>query len=108
MAVEASEFPTLRAGHWQRDVVAGLVVGLLALPICLAAGVLVFSPLGPAYVAEGAAAGLYGAIAAGAVAALVSTSSFAITCPRGSPALVLASLIAALIANPALGGIRDW
>jgi sulfate permease, SulP family len=104
MAVEASEFSTLRAGRWQRDIVAGLIVGLLALPICLAAGVLAFSPLGPAYVAEGAAAGLYAAIAAGAVAALVATSSFAITCPRGSPALVLASLIAALIANPALAG----
>ena len=104
MAVEASEFPALREGQWQRDIVAGLVVGLLALPICLAAGVLVFGPLGPAYVAEGAAAGLYGAIAAGAVAAWVATSSFAITCPRGSPSLVLASLIAALIANPALAG----
>ncbi len=104
MAVEASEFPTLTVAHWQRDIVAGLVVGLLVLPICLAAGVLVFGPLGPAYVAEGAAAGLYGAIAAGAVAALVATSSFAITCPRGSPALILASLIAALIANPAFAG----
>ena len=104
MAVEASEFPTLMLGQWQRDIVAGLVVGLLALPTCLAAGVLVFGPLGPAYVAEGAAAGLYGAIAAGAVAALVATSSFAITCPRGSPPLVLASLIAALIVNPAFAG----
>ena len=104
MAVEASEFPILTVGHWQRDIVAGLVVGLLALPICLAAGVLVFGPLGPAYVAEGAAAGLYGAIAAGTIAALVATSSFAITCPRGSPSLVLASLIAALIANPVFAG----
>ena len=101
MAVEASEFHTLTIGHWQRDIVAGLVVGVLALPFCLAAGVLVFGPLGPAYVAEGAAAGLYGAIAAGAVAASIATSSFAITCPRGSPALVLASLIATLIVNPA-------
>ena len=104
MAVDASEFPILTVGHWQRDIVAGLVVGLLALPICLAAGVLVFGPLGPAYVAEGAAAGLYGAIAAGTIAALIATSSFAITCPRGSPSLVLASLIAALIANPVFAG----
>ena len=96
----------MTVGHWQRDIVAGLVVGLLALPICLAAGVLVFDPLGRAYVAEGAAAGLYGAIAAGTIAALVATSSFAITCPRGGPSLVLASLIAALIANPFAGNPR--
>ena len=38
------------------------------------------------------------------IAALVATSSFAITCPRGSPSLVLASLIAALIANPVFAG----
>src|SRR5215831_4187414 len=104
MAVEASEFPVLTVRYWQREIGAGVIVGILGLPICLAAGVLVFGPLGPAYVAEGAAAGLYAAIAAGAVAALLATSSFAITCPRGSPALVLASLIAALIANPAFAG----
>jgi MFS superfamily sulfate permease-like transporter len=104
MAVEASELSAVAAGRWQRDIVAGLVVGVLALPICLAAGVLVFAPLGPSYVAEGAAAGLYGAIVAGAGAALLATSSFAITCPRGSPALVLASLIAALLAKQTFAG----
>lgn len=104
MAVEASEIRAPALSRWQQDIIAGLVVGVLALPVCLAAGVLVFGPLGPGYVAEGAAAGLYGAIAAGAVAALVATSSFAITCPRGSPALVLASLIAAMLVNPAFAG----
>ncbi len=104
MTVEASEVRAPTLSRWQQDIVAGLVVGVLALPICLAAGVLVFGPLGPAYVAEGAAAGLYGAIAAGTVAALVAKSSFTITCPRGSPSLVLASLIAATIANPAFAG----
>lgn len=104
MAVDAAEFPPLAQANWQRDIVAGLIVGILALPICLAAGVLTFGPLGPAYVTEGAAAGLYAAIAAGAVAALAATSSFAVTCPRGSPALVLASLMAALIANPIFAG----
>jgi SulP family sulfate permease len=104
MAVEASEVRATALSRWQDDIVAGLVVGVLTLPACLAVGVLVFAPLGPGYVAEGAAAGLYGGIAAGAVAALVATSSFTITCPRGSPALVLASLIAATLANPAFAG----
>lgn len=104
MAVEASEVRAPALSRWQQDIIAGLTVGVLALPICLAAGVLVFGPLGPAYVAEGAAAGLYGAIAAGTVAALVAKSSFTITCPRGSSSLVLASLIAATIANPAFAG----
>jgi len=104
MAVEASEVRAPALSRWQDDIVAGLIVGVLTLPACLAVGVLVFAPLGPGYVAEGAAAGLYGGIAAGAVAALVATSSFTITCPRGSPALVLASLIAATLANPAFAG----
>jgi SulP family sulfate permease len=104
MAVRASEVRAPVLSQWQQDIIAGLIVGVLALPICLAAGVLVFGPLGPDYVAEGAAAGLYGAIAAGVVAALVAKSSFAITCPRGSPSLVLASLITATLANPLFAG----
>ncbi len=104
MAVEASRFSSTALASWQKDATAGLIAGILALPICLAAGVLVFSPLGPHFVAEGAAAGLYGAIAAGAVTALVATSSFVVTCPRATPSLVLASLIAALLINPLFTG----
>jgi len=104
MTVDASRLSSPAFARWQQDVVAGLIVGVLALPICLAAGVLAFSPLGPNFVAQGAAAGLYGAIAAGAVTALVATSSFVITCPRATPSLVLASLIAALLVNPAFTG----
>ena len=104
MAVGASEIRAPVLSQWQQDIIAGLIVGVLALPICLAAGVLVFGPLGPDYVAEGAAAGLYGAIAAGGVAALLAKSSFAITCPRGSPSLVLASLITATLADPLFAG----
>jgi SulP family sulfate permease len=101
MTVEASEVSTLTFTRWRDDVVAGLVVGILALPICLSAGVLVFTPLGPDFVAEGAAAGLYGAIVAGGIAALVATSSFVITCPRAMPSLVLAGLVTTLLVNPA-------
>lgn len=92
------------APNWRQEVTAGLTAGVLGLPMCLAAGVLVFAPLGPDYVAEGAAAGLFGFIVAGAIAALVATSSFVITVPRASPSLVLATLIAALMANQAFAG----
>jgi hypothetical protein len=60
------------------------------LPICIASGILAFAPLGPDYAAAGAAAGLCGAIVTGGVAALVATSSFVITTPRVSEALLRA------------------
>lgn len=46
MAVDATESPPLAQVHWQRDIVAGPIVGILALPIYLAAGVLT-SPASP-------------------------------------------------------------
>ena len=104
MTAEALNSGSLSAAQWRQDIFAGLVVGIIALPVCLAAGVLVFSDLGADYVAEGAAAGLYGAIVAGMIAAAFATSSFVITCPRSSPSLVLASLMAALLINPAFYG----
>jgi sulfate permease, SulP family len=104
MTAEALNPGSLPAVQWRHDIFAGLVVGIITLPVCLAAGVLVFSAMGAGYVAEGAAAGLYGAIVAGAAAALFATSSFVITCPRSSPSLILASLMAALLINPAFAG----
>jgi MFS superfamily sulfate permease-like transporter len=104
MTAEALNSGSFSAAQWRHDIFAGLVVGIIALPVCLAAGVLVFAALGPGYVAEGAAAGLYGAIVAGAAASLFATSSFIITCPRGNSSLVLASLITALLVNPAFDG----
>ena len=90
--------------HWQHELSAGLTAAVLGLPMCLAAGVLVLAPLGPDYIAVGAAAGLFGFIVAGALSALVATSSFVITVPRASPSLVLATLIAALLADESFAG----
>lgn len=104
MAVETQRSLAPALASRTHDIIAGLSVGILALPICLAAGVLVFSPLGPDFVTEGATAGLCGAIIAGAVTALVATSSFVITGPRAGPSLVLATFIAALTVNPAFTG----
>src|SRR5690349_14197683 len=76
----------------RRDGLVGLSIACITLPVALSSGVLALAPLGPAYVATGAVAGLYGAIAAGAVAALIASSSFVITSPRASVAAVQASI----------------
>jgi len=87
---------------WRRDITAGAIASIVSLPVCVASGVLAFAPLGPDYAAMGAAAGLCGAIVAGAVSALIATSSFVTTSPRVSESLLLAGLIIALLNNPAV------
>lgn len=84
----------------RREATVGLSVALTILGTCLAAGVLVFGPLGPDYVRLGAAAGIYGAIFGGACAALVARSSFILWTPQTTIGLVQASLAASLIATP--------
>lgn len=80
----------------RRDLLAGLTVACASLPICLATGLLVFAPLGPAFFALGITAALYGYIVGGAVAAFSATSSFIVSSPRASTALVQASLLLSL------------
>src|SRR3974390_3824940 len=72
---------------WQRDILAGLNAGCIVLPFGIAAGVLVFSPLGVSFAVQGAAVGLYTAIIAGAVVAIAASSSFCITCPKFSTSI---------------------
>ncbi len=80
------------------------MVGLVCLPLSTACGLLVYAPLGPNYVAAGAAAGLYGGAVVGVLVALLATSSFIITTGRVSMALVQAGLTATLVGNKALAG----
>src|SRR5205823_3736761 len=61
------------------------------LPICLASGLLAFSPLGPEYVAKGITLGLYAIIFGGTCAALLATSSFIVYSPRSNLALIQAT-----------------
>jgi len=100
--VAAYQTTDLRLIGWRRDITAGAIASIVGLPLCVASGVLAFAPLGPSYTAMGAAAGLCGAIVAGAVSALVATSSFVATSPRVSESLLLAGLIIALSHNPAV------
>jgi MFS superfamily sulfate permease-like transporter len=80
------------------------MVGLVCLPLCTACGLLVYAPLGPGYVAAGAAAGLYGGAIVGVLCAVLATSSFIITTSRVSMALVQAGLTSTLVGNAALAG----
>jgi MFS superfamily sulfate permease-like transporter len=89
------------AGALRRDVLAGIAVASVSLPICLATGLLLFGQLGPAYYPAGVAASLYGFIFGGAVAALLGRSSFLVSSPRASTALVQASLLASVAASTA-------
>src|ERR1700681_906906 len=68
------------------DVFGGVSAGIVALPLCLAFGSL--SGLGPE-------AGLYGAIAAGILAAIFGGSSVLVTGPTNPMTLVAATVVAA-------------
>lgn len=102
-AEQAASTPTL----WRRDLAAGGVAAMVSLPVCIAAGLLAFAPLGSNYAAVGAVAGLCGAIVTCCVSALFATSSFVVTTSRVSEALLLASLATALLAMPAVDGDKE-
>jgi len=70
---------------WRRDVLAGLTVGVVALPLALAFGV---------SSGVGAAAGLVTAVVAGIVAAVFGGSSVQVSGPTGAMAVVLAPVVA--------------
>lgn len=71
---------------WRADVLAGLTVGIVALPLALAFGV---------SSGAGAAAGLITAIVAGVVAAVFGGSHVQVSGPTGAMVVVLAPILAA-------------
>lgn len=70
---------------WRRDVLAGITVGVVALPLALAFGI--SSGVGPA-------AGLITAVVAGVVAAVFGGSHVQVSGPTGAMAVVLAPIVA--------------
>jgi SulP family sulfate permease len=70
---------------WSRDVVAGLTVGVVALPLALAFGIAT---------GLGAGAGLMTAIVAGAVAAIFGGSNLQVSGPTGAMTVVLVPIVA--------------
>ncbi|MGE0217748.1 SulP family inorganic anion transporter [Mycolicibacterium sp.] len=69
---------------WRRDVLAGVTVGVVALPLALAFGI---------SSGAGAAAGLITAVVAGLVAAIFGGSHVQVSGPTGAMAVVLAPIV---------------
>ena len=93
-----------RLDFLRREIGAGVVAGLVALPVCIASGVLAYAPLGLHSMAQGASAGLTGGAFSAIFAAIFATPSFVISSPRASISIIQASLAAWLLQNPAFAG----
>ena len=81
---EASDYAGLRQS-WRGDLLAGLTVGVVALPLALGFGVAS---------GVGATAGIITAIVAGIVAAVFGGSSVQVSGPTGAMAVVLVPIVA--------------
>lgn len=79
-----SDYAGLRRS-WPRDLLAGVTVGIVALPLALAFGVAT---------GVGAAVGLVTAVVAGAVAAVLGGSHLQVSGPTGAMTVVLVPLVA--------------
>src|SRR5581483_5071454 len=89
------------AGHGaaflMREIIAGLTVACIALPLCIGAGVLAYGPFGPEVIGYAAVAGLVGGIVPGIVGALFRRPSFIVTMPATPMALIQGSLAATML-----------
>ena len=85
-AVRLSTFPRPSVATLQRDIVAGIVVGVIALPLAIALSVAVGAP---------PIAGLYTATFAGATASLFGSSNYNITGPTAALVPVLSHAVLA-------------
>ncbi len=82
------------------DVFGGLAAALVALPQALGNGALVFLPLGLEHVNVGIVAGVIAAIVGGLVATLGGRPRYQISGPLTAAAVISASLVGSLAANP--------
>lgn len=69
---------------WRQDLIAGITVGIVALPLALAFGITT---------GAGAGAGLITAIIAGAIAAIFGGSNFQVSGPTGAMTVVLVPIV---------------
>ncbi len=82
------------------DLCGGVTAGIGGLPIDVNYGLLALAPLGAAYGAFGIVAALHASILAGVVAALAGSRPGLISGARPGLMLIIASLVAALLADP--------
>ena len=88
------------------DLWGGLAAMLVALPLAIAFGVLIYTAIGPDHAGEGALAGILGAAALGIIAPLVSRNGGFITAPCAPAAAVMSALAAELAASGNLSVAR--
>lgn len=86
----SNEFKGYNGGRFLRDILAGLTVAAVALPLALAFGA---ASVGPEHTAIGIAAGLITAIVAGIVTGMLGGGSFQISGPTGAMTVVLGSVV---------------
>ena len=79
------------------DILGGLAAMLVALPSAIAFGVVVYSPLGSKYAADGAMAGIIGTIAIGLVASMTGATARLISAPCAPAAAVLGAMVGELV-----------
>jgi sulfate permease, SulP family len=79
-----SDYPDLRT-TWKNDLIAGVTVGVVALPLALAFGITT---------GLGAASGLVTAVVAGLIAAIFGGSHVQVSGPTGAMTVVLAPIVA--------------
>ena len=83
------------------EIWGGLAAMLVALPSAIAFGLLIYSPLGPAYTAVGAMAGILGTIAIGIVAPIFGGTPRLISAPCAPAAAVMSALVLELFSHSA-------
>lgn len=84
------------------DLSGGLSTAIVALPVAISCGVIAFAPMGKDFAAYGALAGLNTAIFVTLIAALLGGSPLQVSGPKSSLAVILASVMVGLMADPLL------
>jgi len=87
-------------GNLKGDVSGGLSSAVVTLPVAISCGVIAFAPMGADFAAYGALAGLHAAIFVTVVAALLGGSPLQVSGPKSSLAVILASVMGGLMADP--------
>ncbi|MDZ7589216.1 MAG: SulP family inorganic anion transporter [Rubrivivax sp.] len=91
-----------RGAAWARELLGGTVGSLSVLALPLTLGLLAFAPLGAAGVGVGVAAAFVCIVLGGGLYALLGRAAMPAGGPTSATALILASLVAQLAADPAL------
>ena len=84
------------------DLAGAMIAAVITISESVPLGLMTFASLGAAFAGMGVIAGLYGAVAAGLVAALLGGAPRMISGPRASVAVVMASMVASIAAAPQL------